>query len=60
MDKVASVTATTPFEEELKETTPETSVSGHGGRHVKTTWYRGVMFQATVVGLAAFAAPGVF
>lgn len=28
--------------------------------HFKRTWYRTTFFQATVVGLAAFAAPGLY
>jgi len=40
----------------------EESLEVAGSDHVTTkrTWYRGVFFQATVVGLCALLAPGLY
>lgn len=45
--------------EEERNSTPseDAQEAGQDGRHL---WYRGVFFQATVVGLCAFAAPGLW
>lgn len=34
--------------------------SGHETGDIKYSWRRGVFFNATIVGLAAFAAPGLW
>ncbi|KAF4910592.1 UNC93-like protein [Colletotrichum fructicola] len=47
--------------EETSQTTPDAEVATiEEQSHTKRTWYRTVFFQATVIGLCAFFAPGLY
>ncbi|KAF5492474.1 UNC93-like protein [Colletotrichum siamense] len=47
--------------EETSQTTPDAEVATIEEKsHTKRTWYRTVFFQATVIGLCAFFAPGLY
>lgn len=52
-----------PDKDSTAEVTAETSSSGgegSDGNIPKYQWYRGVFFNATIVGISAFAAPGLW
>ncbi|PVH95664.1 MFS general substrate transporter [Periconia macrospinosa] len=49
-----------PSVEDINSETPSTDANIEGLSPKKYHWFRGVFFQATIVGLCAFAAPGLW
>lgn len=49
-----------PHEETSPENLNDDTETGDENINTKRTWYRTVFFQATVIGLCAFFAPGLY
>lgn len=45
---------------EVVTSRPEESLESEPNGTLKLTWYRTVLFQASIVGICAFLAPGLF